>query len=657
MNIKHSFLAPFFAFGFASAFAQSDPVVMTIDGDPIYKSEFEYVYKKNNSTTIAEKKSVDEYVDLFINYKLKVLDAVDGGYDQKKSYQKELKQYRDQLAMPFVMDSENKNSLTREAYERLQKQVSCSHILIKFDSKDSVPPFIRISEIYQKLKNGADFAELAKKYSQCPSAQDGGYLGYVDCFAMVYDFENVIFNLKPGQFSEPFKTKFGYHIAKVSDVRPNVYKKRASHIFLGIDNPRAEAEIDSLYELVKKGADLNKLAERNNDLKVGGDPQGRLPWTSKGDMMLPPEISGAIMSLEKHGDMKKVQSRVGWHLIRLDSLSTDIPFEALKDDIEQRIMKSDRSRLVGDRYLAKLYDHYGVSVDSSSLRQFYDLARDKENFLIQSEIHKLQAPLFIVADETHPQSDFVNTFLSKRGDWNDVLDKKAPEAKIRTYSHLTTSKMFVDKIFRDYLDEFLVNKSFDDLQASNADFRNLLREYSDGLLLFEVSNDKVWNVASRDVEGLKTYFSQHSSKYKWSEPRFRGKIIYCADKKVQKKVDKFYTKYGKLDKDTFNVALKKEFNKVKGEEKVAVTDGTYVKGANPAVDYYVFKSTPSYTSPKEKFPEVLVYGNETYDPIDYKEVRGAVVADYQNKLDEDWIKSLREDHKVVVNHDVLKTIK
>lgn len=657
MNLKHFFILPALVLGAFSANAASDPVVLTIDDKPVYKSEFEYVYNKNNSSASIDKKSVEEYLDLFINYKLKVLNAKEEGYDQQAAFVKEYNQYRDQLANPYILDSESLDQLLHEAYNRMKNQVSCSHILIDFKSKDSIPPYVRISKIYDELQAGAKFEDLAVKYSACPSKSRGGYLGYVDCFKMVYDFENVIYNTKPGQISKPFKTKFGYHVVKVSDVRPNMNKFKVSQIYIPSSVPNAEAKIDSLLELVNKGADFNKLAEQNNTNNFNGTDDGRMPWTFRGDSKMPPEIVSSIVSLDKVGEIKKTMSRVGWHLLRLDSTNLDFSFADMKPEIEKKIMQSDRSSKVSYLYIKGLYDRYAVSVVDASLEQFLPLIADREDMNMKAELAKLDKPLYTCADETYPQSEFFAAFEKERSIWNSVKERHASDDQLREYGRFSSDEQFLNYAFSKFLEERLLKKSLVDLENSNAEYRNLLNEYSDGLLLFNISNDKIWNVASKDRAALAKYFDEHKDNYKWSEPHFRGKIFYCSTNKIKNKVDKFYAKYKGLQSDSLDKAVREKFNKDPKNPVVVVKNGTFTKGQNKAVDFYVFKQGSSYQVERESLPEVLIYGNETYEPTSFKEVRGAVVADYQNQMDADWVKSLRDSHKVVVNREVLDTIK
>lgn len=652
MKAKSVLSLPLLAFGLLSANAATEPVVLTIDGEPVYKSEFEYVYNKNNSTNAADKMSVADYVDLFVNYKLKVLNAKEDGYDQQRGYRDEFNQYREQLAMPYFMNNEEVTPLLKEAYERLKVQVACSHILVKFDSRTSEPPYVRISRIKDELDKGAKFTDLAKKYSDCPSGKDGGYLGNVTCFQMVYPFENVVYSLKPGQVSEPFQTKFGYHIVQVLDVKPNITKKKTSQIFVP-EADGAEQKVDSLLNLLRKGADFKAMATKVNVGAFRGD--GAMPWITIGSSDLPPEVLFAVSQMEKVGDLQKQHSRIGWHIFRLDSTNTDIPFEKCEAELRQQVIHSDRMNKAHDLFLKGLYERYDVNVDSAALKEFEALALDRDDGS-DVEYGHLNKPLYSFLDETFPQSDFVNTFKIERRAWNTVLAGNGLKNQVAVYGPLKTEKDFVNYAFSKFLNNAVVEKSYEKLKDSEPEYRNLLHEYSDGLLLFNVSSDKVWNTAAKDADGLAKFFAENKEKYKWSEPRFRGRIVHCANAKVKKKVAKFCEQHKDLSKDDFRKALHAEFA-TDGPSVVSVYTGLYAKGANKAVDYYMFKVGDSYTSENAKLPEVVVYGELSNQPIDFTEVRGAVVADYQNKLEEDWVKKLRQEHVVVINQDVLKTIK
>lgn len=669
MNFKKIFQLPLLAAmlfaGYSaqvSAGAPSDEVLLTIDGEPIMRSEFEYVYNKNNSVSSSEKKTIEEYLELFINYKLKVQDAKDSKLDELGSYTRDYEQYREQTALPFLIDADSKNNLVREVYERSKKRVAASHILIKFDRKDSVPPLTRIYQIQRELKNGADFAELAKQYSDCPSGKrSGGYLGYFNVFDMVYDFENVAFNMKPGEISDPFRTKFGYHIVKVVDVIPNVTEKRVSQIFISNSNPRAKEIIDSLKRVVEinEGLNFHDLAKKYNSSKMNGDEYGRLPWIQNGSQLLPPDVVRMIMDTEK-GEITQMSSPMGYHLFKLDSTNLDIPYEKKKAEIQERVLKSDRAGLITRNFLSGLKRKYDVRIDTANLYQFLPYCVSGGDIIpdLKANSHKFTLPLYYVEEEVYSQQDFLPIVDKERNNW--IIYKSghgSPDQK-KKFGRIKSDSIFLLYCLDEYLKKELVSKSYEGLQVAYPEYKNQLQEYSDGLLLFSASERKVWQAATANIKGLQEHFKANQEKYKWTEPRFRGLVVHSKSVKIKNQVEKFFDSVSpEMPLDSLKRALDREFNKDKNNKQIKVRKGTFAKGTNNAIDHFVFKSAPVLEVSDALYPEVSIFGSETTEPVEMSEVRGAVVSDVQDKLEKEWVERLRKEHKVVVNKSALKHVK
>lgn len=637
----------------------NDPVIMTIDGDPIYKSEFEYVYNKNNADNAVDKKSLAEYADMFADYKLKVLDAKNQGLDKESSYLSEFGKYREQLAIPFLIDQSERKALVKEAYERSKESVAVSHILIKYSRNDSVPPYVRISRIYNELQKGADFATLAKKYSDCPSAKNGGYLGYDNVFDMVYPFENVVYNTKVGTFSKPFQTQFGYHIAYVSDRRPNIRKAKTSLLFISASHANSENLADSLYKAVQiKGADFNKISAKYSDGFFNGTKDGRMPWIEAGSQYYPPDVVSAVFSMKNDGEITKVAGPLGVYIFKLDKSNLDLPFDSMKADLDQKVLQSDRSSVITAHFLAGLGSKMSYALaDSSALYAFVPLVKNEDMIGREQKASHMDAPLYSIQDVTYPQSSFYTAFSAGLDKMNAVLHGSGSKEDAALYSGVKSDSDFVLITYNDYVRKQLIELAYNDLKNYNADYRNLLQEYSDGLLLFDVSNKKVWSRATNDDSGLSKFFNDHKSNYKWPDAHFEGKVIYCKNERTKKKVDNLFEKLGNVSSDSITIALYEKFMKDPKNDDIRVKTGVFAQGANPAVDFYVFKKGESYTPEMDAFPIVAVYGQQTFTPSDFKEMRGAVVADYQNSLDKEWKEELRANHKVVINKDVLNTVK
>jgi len=458
---------------FSRAVAQNDPVVMTVNGKEVLRSEFEYSYNKNNSEGVIDKKTVEEYVDLFVNYKLKVAAALDAHYDTLTSFRQEFAQYRDQQVLPAMVTDADMLQEARHIYDNTVKQigpdglVQVSHILLRLDQKateaEQKAAKVRIDSIYNALKQGADFAELAKKVSQDPgSAQQGGLLPFVQHGQLVKEFEDVAFSLKDGEMSGVVQSPYGYHI------------------------------------ILRKA---HKMLE---------------------------------------------------------------PFEEHKESI----LKFMEQRGIRDR-----------------------LAQAKVDTLV---------------------SQSAGTLTSA-----DVMKQKA-----------------------------------DELSAEDPEMKNLIREYYEGLLLYEISNQHVWEKAAKDEAGLEQYFKKNKKKYAWSEPRFKG-IAYHVKNPAD--VNGVQQCVKKLKFDQWADALRKTFN---GDSviRIRVEKGLFRKGDNALVDSAIFKKDTVVTKLKD-YPIDAVYGWVLKKgPEDYTDVRGQVVSDYQDLLEREWVADLRRKYSFSVNFDVLKTV-
>lgn len=625
-----------------------DPVVMTIAGEDVYKSEFEYIYNKNNTVSTSDKKSLDEYVELFVNYKLKVAEAKRQGYDTRAQYLKEYEQYRLQLSAPYLRDEETENEMIEEAFERYKTSILTSHILIKF-SEDSTEAWKKINDIYNRLKQGEDFATLAKQYSECPSKENGGSLGYVNVFDMVYDFENVVYSTPIGTISKPFRTHFGYHIVKTFDKIENYKDWRISHIMIKNEGSKSADKADSIFNLAKNGADFEKLvATFSEDLPTkskGGD----LGFVSKG--FFPPQITSQVKLLKNVGDVGMAGTAFGYHIIKVTEVVPFTNIDDLKPYIMTKLAKSDRTEVSATRYMRKLQSKYGVSVFENSLTIFEKLLEEKTFDGVDKYYRLMTEPLYTLYGNVYPQSVFFPYMKDRLPLYGKTVEK---DKKIVNFIDTKQEGMEegddVYRAFNAFILNEVVEKELEYLKSVNSDYRNLLKEYSDGLLLFEISSDKVWNVASTSTKKLDEYFQEHKDKYVWSEPRYKGIVICSANQEVYNRVEKILKTNTEEEAEEL---IRKEFlnNKV---TLVKIEKGVFPKGANLAVDDKIYQ-TATYSS--SAYPFVSTRGAVISAPQSYLDVKGLVTADYQTYLEEEWVKKLRKKYDVIINKEVLKTIK
>lgn len=641
-------LVTLFAFIALSAglFAQAaDPVLMNINGKPVLKSEFEYIYNKNNSNNSLDKKTLDEYVELFVNFKLKVEEAKAQGIDTTSAFVNELAGYRSQLTKPYLTDQKVDEQLLQETYDRLKEDIDVSHILIRIapnaTAADTLKAWKQISDIAKRLKK-EDFAKVAKEVSQDQSAeQNAGYIGWISAFRTVYPFETMAYNTPVGTISQPVRTAFGYHLVKVHGRRNSLGEILVSHIMKftsqGDDamNAAAKSGIDSLYKRVLAGDDFGTLAKNHSMDKGSSEKNGELPWFGTGRMI--PEFENAAFALKNIGDVSQpIQSAYGWHIIKLIDRKGLDSYENMKADLERKIQRDERANRGVQAFVDKLRVDYNFQLVKPSVLEFTKLLDNRtladSTFMVEAA--KLSKPLFSFAGQTITQAAFADY--------------------LRQNSH--TEKAIPSEVIDEKLNEFAKNKliAYEDsqLEKKHDDFRFLMQEYHDGILLFEVSNKEVWEKASKDTEGLDKYFKAHKADYTWDKPHYKGRVIHCKDKQTFKIAQSIVKK---SHTDSIDKYLRTRLND--SIQYVKIEKGLFVQGENKVIDNKIFK-VKEKPAPSTDYPFVFVAGKMLKNtPEDYTDVRGLVTADYQEYLEKEWIKALRAKYPVTVNRDVLSLVK
>lgn len=453
------------------AMAQDDPVIMTIAGQPVSRSEFEYSYNKNNAEGVIDRKSVGEYVDLFINYKLKVQAAMDAHLDTLSSFRKEFRTYRDQQVRPSFTSDADMEDAAKDYYDNMKASIgprglfTAWHILLQVPQsatdEQAAAVKVRIDSVYTALKGGADFEEMAKKVSQDPgSAFKGGLLPTLGPNQTVKAFEDMAYSLQDGQMSEPFKSEFG------------------------------------------------------------------------------------------------------WHIIKMKARTQVPPFDSLRVDITKYLEQRDYRSKIAQQNVKKLAEERGITADA------------------------------------------------------------------------------------------LYDERVDSLSAEDSDLKNLIREYHDGLLLFEISSRSVWDKAQKDEDGLEKFFKKNKKNYKWDAPRFKGMAYHVKDQADVKAVVDCVKKVAFKD---WGDILRKTFNN-DSIIRIRVEKGIFKQGDNKLIDIKEFGADALKYKPNKDYPIDATYGRKLKAPEELDDVRGQVVADYQNQLEAQWVESLRKQYKVEVNKDVLATV-
>jgi peptidyl-prolyl cis-trans isomerase SurA len=641
--MKNFLLALFTCGLLLNSYAQSDETLMTIGDQDITKGEFEYLFYKNNDKEDITYKDVKDYLDLFVKFKLKVIEAENRGMDQKPAFTKELSGYRAQLAKPYLTDRNVDEFYIKQAYDRLKEEVEASHILIEIKNgktpADTLAAYNKALDIIDQLKHGADFAELARKYSADPSAQqNGGYLGYFKGFQMIYPFENAAYNTPVGEISQPVRTTYGYHIIKVLDKRPSPGEVLVEHIMkVARDDDPADVkaqkkeEIDKIYQQLLDGKNFEELAKKNSDDYSTASKGGRLNWFSTGQLVKPFET--AAFALENPGDISKpVHTQFGWHIIKLIDKRDVQPFNEIKDKISTRLLKDDRGNKAHESFINKLKSEYDIKVYNENLNPFAGLSQKYAytDSLFKADTRGMDLPVLKIEDSVYTQKDFADYLIANPRGENPGVNERI--------------KQKWDK----YYDQKLVDYEDSQLEKKYPEFRFLMKEYHDGILLFDISSQEVWDKASQDTIGLEKFYAKNKKNYIWDKPHFSGNIIYCITDTIMDSVKLLLAE---------NMPVGDIFKKLNGKKyKFKYDTGSFTRGQNKIVDQFIWDGEK--VDPDEKFPVVFVDG-ETLPAGEIKELnecRGAVTSDYQNELEDKWVKSLKKKYKVKVDKKVLKEV-
>lgn len=628
--------------------SESGTVLFTIGGQPVYLSEFAYVYNKNN---VDDKngytlQSLNDYLDLYIKFRLKVKEAENLGMDTLTSLSTELETYRKQLSKQYLYDREVSEKLLEEAYERSKVEINASHILIGIDEPalpaDTLKAYKTAMQLRGRLLKGEDFADLAKKYSKDPSAQtNGGNIGYFTALQTVYPFETVAYATKKGDISMPVRTRFGYHLLKVNDVREAQGEVTVAHILLKIPSGADKATIDqvklqaeNIYNLALKGTQtFDELVNLYSEDKTTKNKGGLLPPFGTGRMV--EEFEAAAFNLKKDGDISApVQTDYGFHIIKRISKKSQPTFDESRAELKKKIERDSRSEIAKSKLMDGIKKEYKFVENAKARQELFKLIGEKlpEGKFAWEDKTALTKNLFTLGTQNYTQADFVTYLESKQ------KKKRAEPAQV-----------VFDQYYEVYLEEMLLTYEEGQLERKYPDFKNLMREYRDGILLFDLTDKKVWSRAVKDSTGLVAFYDGVKGKYMYPE-RVKVTTITVADAKTAEKVKKYAVKKGLP-------ATLAKYNK-NGNTIVTTAEGVFEKGQNPLADATGWKTGFGDLSTTADGTTKFVQVTETLAPAPkpLQEVKGFVVSEYQDFLEKEWIKDLQSRYPVVIYNDVLQTL-
>lgn len=633
-----------------SAFAQSnDKTIMTIGKEEIKLNDFKYVYEKNNNnkSELYTKNSLNDYLNLYSIFRMKVQEAKEMRLDTIKSLMDEYEMYRGQLAQSYLSEKDLKDNLVQETYNRMKEEIRASHILVKLlgnaSPADTLEAYNKISDIKKRVEKGEDFGDLALKLSDDPSAKDNkGDLGYFTALQMVYPFETTAYNTPVGKVSNVVRTKFGYHILKVTDRRPEQGEVLVKHLFLRTgQNASKEKEaaqkrkIDSLYQYVTKNQDkFDEVLRSNTDDKNSLLEEGKLAWFGSGRMV--PDFEKAAFALKKNEISQPVKTNYGYHIIKLIDKRNLLPYDKMKDELTYKIKKDSRSNLSQQMFLNRMKKEYGYKPNNTAISTAKNMVDTNvyKNDWKATTVKTTNAKLFSLPNKDVTDKDYFEYIEKTKSFLNGVKNPK--DLANAAFDRLVESE------YTKYEESQLPRKY--------PEYKMLSSEYLDGILLFDLTDKMVWSKASRDTSGLKEFYKKNKNKYLWQERA--DVVMFTAQKKeISTQAFEMYKKGMAIQAIRDTMKARKQY--------ISIEENKYERGQNDIVGSDNFKK--GYESQPQTLKNNMYATYIIRDMVppavkELDEARGFIIADYQNELEQKWIQALKEKYKVTTNQKVVDSL-
>jgi peptidyl-prolyl cis-trans isomerase SurA len=654
MKIRESLLIILLSLANAicNAQLQSDQILTNIDGRNVTAGEFTRMYLK--SADIGKSPgNIDDYLQQFIVFKLKVADAIHEGIDTTKAFHNELNGYRNQLAQNYLTDTQVKEKLLQKTYQRSLTEINTWHILVSCpeDTKpeDTLKAWQKASAIRERIINGESFEQVARGTSDDPSVKvNGGNLGYITVFQMIMPFEDAAYSLRKGAISQPVRTPYGYHIIKVADKRASKGKILVAHIMKASppgtgekEAKQAEESINSIYKELQEGASFSSLAAKYSDHKESAANGGKLDWFGTGEII--PDFSEAAFAIPDTGKYTKpVRTIYGWHIIKLLARKAPGSFEETRSYLESKINESYLNSMSKKTFIDKLKKEYNFRINQE-VRDWF--VKNTDTLIISgtTKYDKNSLPsgnLYTFADQHLSVKEFT-AYVEKRG---SIIITNDPAC-------------FIDQSIDASISDRIIKYENSILENKYPEFRYLMNEFHDGILLFEISGRKVWNKVQEDSTGLKKYYEDHKQDY-LSKKCIEGKVYLLHDQRGKKSLYSAYSKYSR--KGGTDQLLFDKFNN-KGDSLLTITSGRWFKGDNKEIDNLQWITGPQNTD-LYNLPAVVVISRVIDpEPVPFKDIQGEIMTAYQVYLENEWIKQLKEEYTVktdtIVYNKVKKSIK
>ena len=629
-----------------SAIAQTNKkeTLFTIDGEAVYTSEFVRVFNKNLDLVKDEsQKDIDEYLKLFVNYKLKLKEAKALEFNKKPGYNRELSNYKRQLAKNYLSDTKVTNTLVAEAYNRILNEVNANHVLIRLNDnalpKDTLKAYSDIVKLRNRVSNEG-FATVKKDVHNGKTifAEE---LGYFSGFKMVYPFENAAYKTPVGEISQPFKTQFGYHVVIVNNKRKSRGEREVAHIMIAEKKQAvpdksndSESRINDIYKKLNQGEDFESLAKQFSEDKSSSKNGGKLKPFSGG------ELSSSIFedkafNVNAIGEFTKpFKTNFGWHIIKLLNKKPVAAFSDLKSTLEAKVKRDSRSKLINTSRINTLKERYKVK--QASLTDFENILTEdyfKGKWKIPQDFNT-SSPLIKIGKKQLIYEDFVKFMVKNQ----------------RRTSRKKPFNTLVKELYTTFLNNNLLQYQEDNLEYENQEFAIVLNEYREGLLLFDLMETEIWNAAKNDSVELKNFYETNKNNYFFSE-RVDAVVASSAKKSMIKQVFKLLNENQSLE------TIKEKLN-TSQQVNVLFTNALMNTDHQALPNNFSFKKGVSKII-KHNDAFVVVKVNEVLPQTlkTYEEAQGKVISDYQEFKEKNWLDGLHKKYKIKINQRVLNKVK
>ena len=631
-----------------TTFFGQESTILKIDNQTVDKTEFEQIYWKNKKEKIATKQDLDEYIKLFINFKLKVIAAEELGLDTTKKFIDELSGYRIQLEKPYLIDTSINEDLINEAYYRTINEVNASHIMTKLgpnpSSEDTLKAYNKILDIRNKIiSSNISFEEAAEELSEDPYARSSkGNLGYFNAFKMLYSFECAAYNTPIGKVSDIVRTKYGYHIVKPNSIRKAKGRVKTSHIMITTnlknENNLSKGKINSIYkDLVEKNKTFEELAIQFSEDRKSAKNKGEIGWINSGGNYYP-AFEEAVFSLKTDGEYSKpFKTPNGWHIVKRISYEPIGDLKSMSYSLKNKIQKDARAQKTKSSFLNKLKTEYQLK-KMLNTKELISILKNKkfnyENIESNKNLKNINNAVLTFSNISYTNYDFIKYLEKSKLIVKDKIEENSIKQK-----------------FEKFINQNLIAFEKTQLETKHPDFKALMKEYRDGILLFEISDQNIWTKAIKDTAGLKEFYSSNTNTWKWPN-RVSGTVFTSESKKTINKVKSLKLKKSLSNDSIMSILNAENLFNLKYENKIIDDYNKYgtsfedlEKGLNGPFNH------------QEKW--ILIYVKDKLPKRNkkLKEAEGIIVSAYQNYLEEQWISSLKKNHSISINFETLYSIK